>query len=256
MSPKSRFNLMFNQLYVIDEQKIKQINPDLIIPKLDDVIVHSIAESIKPMAEVLEIIPSKKIEPVEPVNDTTLATEFSIVFDKMQNCTLCELCDSRQNVVIERGQHNARVMIVGDYPTQDDDKSGVPFSNSNGELLNKMIQAMKLDYTNDVYITNLMKCKPKANSEPTSVQINLCKNYLLNQIAYVKPSIIIILGRITAQTLLNNNLSIKDMRNKINYYQAIPVIVSYSVDSLNRYPGYKKETWEDLQLAMTIINMR
>ncbi len=269
MLKNTRFKLIFKQLYLADESKIKKINPKIDVPIIATDNIASkeqanLSTRLNTYKLRLQPAPLVKQEPESNsiINTITDNTDFGVIFDKMQSCTLCDLCNSRQNVIIERGNRAARVMIVGDYPTHDDDNYGYPFAAANGELLDKMIQAMQLDVTKDVYITNLIKCKPKANLEPTQTQINLCKNYLFSQIKHVKPIVIIALGRFAGQVLLNNSLSIKDMRNKINYYNDIPVIVSYSVETIKRasvdvkYFEYKKATWEDLQLAMQIIGKR
>lgn len=166
------------------------------------------------------------------------------------NCQKCKLCYGRKNVVIDRGQRCARWMFIGEGPGEQEDIQGKPFVGASGQLLDKMISAMQLSPENDVYIANVVKCRPPNNRNPNEEEIAACSNYLLSQIAMVKPDIIITLGRFAIQTLLKTSLAVGKLRNKVNYYNDIPVIATYHPSYLLRTPEAKKDAWADLQLAM------
>lgn len=166
------------------------------------------------------------------------------------NCTKCKLCTGRKNVVIERGSRKARWLFVGEGPGEQEDIQGKPFVGASGQLLNKMIQAMKLNPETDVYICNVVKCRPPYNRNPEPDEIEACKSYLFSQINLVQPDIIITLGRFASQTILNSNIATGRLRGIIHHLDAIPVVVTYHPSYLLRTPSAKADAWEDLQLAM------
>ena len=170
------------------------------------------------------------------------------------NCQKCKLCYGRKNVVIDRGQRSARWMFIGEGPGEQEDIQGKPFVGASGQLLDKMISAMQLSPENEVYIANVVKCRPPNNRNPNEEEITACSNYLFSQIAMVKPNIIITLGRFAIQTLLKTTLAVGKLRSKVNYYQDIPVIATYHPSYLLRTLEAKKDAWNDLQLAMRTFN--
>lgn len=224
---------------------------------------------IKEEKPIIQIIPEKN-QQVEnnigtPAIITTLGNkelieptqEKLILIDNWQelehqiiNCQKCKLCYGRKNVVIDRGQRSARWMFIGEGPGEQEDIQGKPFVGASGQLLDKMIAAMQLSPENDVYIANVVKCRPPNNRNPNEEEITACSNYLFSQIAMVKPNIIITLGRFAIQTLLKTTLAVGKLRSKVNYYQDIPVIATYHPSYLLRTPEAKKDAWNDLQLAM------
>jgi|GEM_PF-902519 len=187
------------------------------------------------------------------VSNELLIDNWDTLVDGITNCTKCELCHSRKNVVIERGSRTAKWMFVGEGPGEQEDIQGKPFVGASGQLLQKMIAAMQLDPAEDVYICNVVKCRPPSNRNPEAKEIELCKNYLLSQIRLVKPQIIVTLGRFAHQTLLNTTVALGRLRLKKHYYQNIPLIVTYHPAYLLRNPSAKKDAWADLQLAMQVL---
>lgn len=171
--------------------------------------------------------------------------------DLINNCTDCKLCHGRKNLVIERGNRGSQWMFIGEAPGENENIEGLPFVGSAGQLLDKMLMAMKLDKNDDVYICNTVKCRPPQNRNPEIDEIEACNNYLLSQINLVKPKIIVALGRIAAHTLLRTTAATTKLRGQIHYINDnIPVVVTYHPAYLLRNPAAKKDTWEDLQLAM------
>lgn len=170
--------------------------------------------------------------------------------NSVQSCENCKLSSGRTHVVIERGSRTAQWMFIGEGPGENEDLQGKPFVGASGQLLDKMIAAMNLNIETDVYIANVIKCRPPRNRNPEAEEIAACNHFLQKQIEFVKPQIIITLGRFAAQTLLNTELAVGKLRGKVNYYTDIPLIVTYHPSYLLRTPDAKKEAWEDLQLAM------
>lgn len=187
------------------------------------------------------------------VSNEVLIDNWDTLVESITNCTKCELCHARKNVVIERGSRVAKWMFVGEGPGEQEDIQGKPFVGASGQLLQKMITAMQLDPAQDVYICNVVKCRPPSNRNPEAKEIELCKNYLLSQIELVKPQIIVTLGRFAHQTLLNTTVALGRLRLKKHYYQSIPLIVTYHPAYLLRNPSAKKDAWADLQLAMQVF---
>ena len=196
--------------------------------------------------------------PVAPVatvedNPLQLMENWDELCSTIKLCDKCKLCYGRSQVVIERGNRNGRWMFIGEGPSEDEDLQGLPFLGSSGQLLDKMIAAMNLDIASEVYITNVVKCRPPQSRNPEQEEIWACNSYLQNQIMLVNPAIIITLGRYAAQTLLKSELALGKLRGKVHHYQEIPLIVTYHPDYLLRTPGAKKDAWSDLQLAMQVL---
>lgn len=181
---------------------------------------------------------------------TKLYSSWQELNNQIIGCEQCSLCNGRTNIVIERGNRAAKWMFIGEGPGEQEDLQGKPFVGASGQLLDKMIVAMKLNPIEDVYITNVVKCRPPFNRNPEKEEITACSNYLFSQIELVKPDIIITLGRFAAQTLLKSEVAVGKLRNKIHNYQGIPLVVTYHPSYLLRTPSAKKEAWNDLQLAL------
>lgn len=170
---------------------------------------------------------------------------------KAKNCHACDLCHDRKNVVIERGSRNAKWMFIGEAPGEQEDIQGKPFVGASGQLLDKMISAMSLNPTTDVYIANIIKCRPPQNRNPNTEEIDACKNYIFNQIELIKPQVIILLGRFAIQTILSTNSAVGKLRGIIHKFNNdIPTIATYHPSYLLRTPDAKRDAWNDLQLAM------
>ena len=180
--------------------------------------------------------------------------DWSSLISEIKSCEKCPLNYGRTQVVIERGNRQADWMFIGEGPGEHEDSQGLPFVGVSGQLLDKMIAAMKLDCEQDVYIANVVKCRPPHNRNPEASEVAACRNYLINQINLVQPKIIITLGRFAAQTLLATELAIGKLRGQVHAYENIPLIVTYHPSYLLRTPSAKKAAWEDLQLAMQIYN--
>lgn len=167
-------------------------------------------------------------------------------------CTQCDLCKTRTQTVFGSGNKNADWMIIGEGPGQNEDLQGLPFVGNAGLLLTEMLRAIGLD-REEVFITNIVKCRPPANRDPKPIEIETCKPYLMRQIALLKPKIIVVLGRIAAQALLNTDEPISKLRGKIHTLNDTPVVVVYHPAYLLRSMLDKRKAWADLKLALQTV---
>ncbi len=166
-------------------------------------------------------------------------------------CQNCELAKTRTQTVFGTGKQTASMMIIGDAPNDEDDKQGDVFSGQAGKLLNAMLKAMGFQ-RNDVYISNLVKCRRPENQELSIENVTACESYLIRQIKLVQPDLILALGSITAQRLLKSKSTMGRLRGQLHYIDGVnvPIIVSFEPAYLLRSANEKRKAWEDLQMAM------
>ena len=166
-------------------------------------------------------------------------------------CTKCELHQGRTQTVFGVGDTQASWLIIGEAPGAEEDRSGEPFVGRAGQLLNAMLRAIGLS-REQVYIANILKCRPPRNRDPRPEEVACCEPYLQRQIELIKPTIILAVGRIAAQNLLKTDTPIGRMRGRLYYYgeSSIPVVVTYHPAYLLRSPSEKRKAWQDLNLAM------
>jgi DNA polymerase len=164
-------------------------------------------------------------------------------------CQQCSLCQTRTRTVFGAGNKNAEWMLVGEAPGQNEDQEGLPFVGRAGQLLTEMIRALGL-VRDDVFITNILKCRPPNNRDPKPEEVASCSAYLKQQIAMVQPKIILAVGRVAAQNLLQTDVSLSQLRGKVHYFDKVPVIVIYHPAYLLRSLLEKRKAWQDLQKAL------
>jgi uracil-DNA glycosylase len=164
-------------------------------------------------------------------------------------CTACALCKTRTNTVFGVGDEGADWMIVGEAPGSDEDARGEPFVGQAGRLLDSMVAAIGLKRGSNLYIANVLKCRPPNNRNPEPSEVAECSPHLVRQIELVQPRVILAMGRFAAQTLLNSDASIASMRGKIHRYQGVPTVVTYHPAYLLRSLHDKAKAWEDLCFA-------
>jgi DNA polymerase len=182
---------------------------------------------------------------------------LSAIREQLGDCKRCPLHETRKNIVFGEGDPQAALMFVGEGPGADEDKQGRPFAGKAGELLTKMIRAMTLE-RHDVYIANVVKCRPPANRNPTGVEIATCFPFLDAQVDAVSPRIIVALGRIAANALLENSHPITELRGIFHDRKGIPVMPTYHPSFLLREQSEKerkKEAWSDLKMAMDLLGL-
>lgn len=186
-------------------------------------------------------------------DDGTLAeSEFDSLeshFKAINQCDKCSLCGSRTKFVYGVGNPNADIMFVGEAPGRDEDLQGEPFVGRAGKLLDKIIAAMNFS-RQDVYIANILKCRPPGNRDPQPDEMRTCIPYLKEQIRLIRPKFLVALGRIAAHGLLETNTPLGRLRGQWHKFENIPLIVTYHPAALLRFPQYKRPTWEDMQKLM------
>jgi len=165
------------------------------------------------------------------------------------DCCRCKLCDGRRNIVFGEGNHNAKLVFVGEGPGYEEDKRGRPFVGAAGQLLTKIIQAIKLT-REQVYICNIIKCRPPGNRNPLPDEILACSPFLQRQIAVLKPDFICALGTFAAQTLLETKKPISKLRSNFHKYKGIMVLPTYHPAYLLRNPDKKRDVWEDMKMLI------
>jgi uracil-DNA glycosylase len=162
------------------------------------------------------------------------------------NCMKCSLGDTRKNFVFGSGNPNADVLILGEGPGAEEDEQGLPFVGRSGKLLTDILKAINFE-REDVYIANIVKCRPPGNRPPTPVEMNTCIPYFKKQIELIKPKLILCVGLTAAHGLLHNNDSLTNLRGKVFEYESSKVMVTYHPAALLRNPNWKRGCWEDVQ---------
>jgi DNA polymerase len=167
----------------------------------------------------------------------------------VSGCVQCGLHKSRTQTVFGVGDENADWMLIGEAPGAEEDRLGDPFVGQAGRLLDNMLAAIDLDRRRNVYIANVLKCRPPGNRNPQPEEVARCSPHLLRQIELVRPKLILAMGRFAAQTLLNTDASIASLRGKVHRYAGVPLIVTYHPAYLLRTLPDKAKAWADLVFA-------
>ncbi len=162
------------------------------------------------------------------------------------NCTKCRLGVTRTKFVFGVGNPKADLLVIGEAPGADEDKQGEPFVGRAGQLLNKILEAVNFK-REEVYIANILKCRPPENRRPHPDEVEQCEPYLWKQIEIIKPKFILCLGLTAAQTLLKTQESLTNLRASVHNYHGVPTYVTYHPAALLRNPDWKRPTWEDVQ---------
>ena len=165
-----------------------------------------------------------------------------------RGCTACRLCEQRSTVVFGDGDAGADLMFVGEGPGYHEDRRGLPFVGPAGQLLDRIIRAIDLQ-RKDVYITNVVKCRPPNNRDPQPDEAAACRSFLDRQIELVAPRVVVALGRVAAQQLLQTRSPLGRLRGRWHEVAGVPVRVTYHPAFLLRDPSYKRPAWEDMQIV-------
>lgn len=197
-----------------------------------------------------------KVETKGSVGKTAGARgKLDAIRGEVESCRKCELSKTRTNTVFGVGNPEARLMFVGEAPGADEDRQGEPFVGRAGQLLTRMIKAMGLE-REDVYIANILKCRPPGNRDPLPAETELCEPYLVRQIEAVRPEVICALGRVAAQTLLKTNTPISRLRGEFHSYHGTPLLATFHPAYLLRNPASKADAWGDLKMVMKKLGMK
>lgn len=170
------------------------------------------------------------------------------------NCNKCKLCTGRNNIVFGTGNKTADLMFIGEGPGADEDAQGIPFVGKAGQLMNKAFDGLGIK-REEVYIANIVKCRPPNNRDPEQDEVNICINYLRNQVILVKPKVIVLLGRIALKNILGEEYGITASRGKAIEKKGIIYIPTWHPAALLRDENKKIEFWNDLKLAKNYLNI-
>lgn len=219
----------------------------------------SFADPLSAMGVTMESTTTPKARKVEEsVNavsgqaSSTTAIDWDALQKRVATCTACGLHETRIQTVFGVGNLKASCMVVGEAPGASEDQQGEPFVGKAGMLLNEMLRAIGLN-REEVFIANILKCRPPMNRDPKPSEVDACEPFLKQQLAFIKPKIILAVGRVAAQNLLKTDTPLGKMRGKRHYYGEIPLVVLYHPAYLLRSPLEKRRAWDDLQFALEIL---
>ena len=182
--------------------------------------------------------------------DVSTAPTLSVLQHEVAGCTRCdELARTRTQTVFGVGNENPRLCFLGEAPGADEDRLGEPFVGRAGQLLNKIIEACRMK-REDVYILNMIKCRPPGNRNPLPEELANCRGYLERQLDLLRPELVCCLGAVAAQNLMGTTLSIGKLRGKVHHFRGARVVCTYHPAYLLRNPAAKKDTWEDMKLLL------
>ncbi len=244
---------------IIDSKRVDMLAAEIVAAR--SVVMSSEAKSEQSEKNTTEmnVTKSATATPALPSSSTEITgiqigagqkAEFKSLdshFENICECQKCPLGATRTKFVYGVGSPTADLMFVGEAPGKNEDEQGEPFVGRAGKLLDKILAAIDLTRS-EIYIANILKCRPPDNRDPQSDEMEHCFPYLKEQIAIVKPKIIVSLGRISDQSLLQNKLALGKMRDQWHSYQGIPLRVTYHPAALLRNPNFKRGCWEDMQI--------
>ena len=217
-------------------------------------ILRSVEDHLRYAQEMgLEGFPEPKTPPPIRSEEKTCQT-LEEIQEWMGECQRCKLHSTRTHIVFGTGSSHPDLVFVGEGPGEDEDLQGKPFVGRAGQLLTKMIEAMGLT-REDVYIANIVKCRPPKNRNPEPDEIAACSPFLMAQLNVLKPKVICTLGSFASHTLLNTEEKISKLRGRFHVYQGMKVMPTFHPAYLLRNPAEKKTVWEDIQLIMKELNL-
>ncbi|HXI03837.1 MAG TPA: uracil-DNA glycosylase, partial [Candidatus Saccharimonadales bacterium] len=174
--------------------------------------------------------------------------------EEIGDCRRCGLCSARTHIVFGVGSASARLMFIGEGPGRDEDLRGEPFVGRAGRLLTDIIKAMKLERS-QVYIANVVKCRPPENRTPEPDEVEACIGFLHRQIEIISPEVLVCLGGVATQALLGTATGITRLRGQFREFRGIPLMATYHPAYLLRNPAKKREVWEDMKLVMARLGL-
>lgn len=203
---------------------------------------------------VAEVIDTAPVAASAPAPDAERADAWALLKNEVSRCTRCRLHETRTQPVFGVGDRHARLLVIGEAPGAEEDRSGEPFVGRAGQLLTAMLKAIGFE-REQVFISNTLKCRPPQNRDPRSDEMQSCSDYLQRQIAAISPSAILAVGRIAAQQLLQQDLPLGRMRGTTHTLDAgaIPVVVTYHPAYLLRTPAQKALAWQDLKRVKKLL---
>lgn len=207
-------------------------------------------KSIEKVQVELDEPPQEKVESAMTKNlfqeEFEKAESVEELYNIIHTCTKCPLGETRKNFVFGVGNPNADVMLIGEAPGAEEDKQGIPFVGRAGKLLTDILKAINFE-REEVYIANILKCRPPNNRDPLPAEVEKCKPHLEKQIELIKPKVILCLGRVAAIELLGKKVTLTKLRQEVHEFNGVKVMATYHPAALLRNPNWKKGCWEDVQ---------
>ena len=197
-----------------------------------------------------EILAEMGLGPVWRFKGKSLEKEWQEIKIKVKGCTDCKLRATCTQTVFGVGDEKAEWLLVGEAPGAEEDRLGEPFVGQAGRLLDNMLAAIALKRGENVFIANVLKCRPPGNRNPEPDEVAKCSPHLLRQIALIRPKLIVAMGRFAAQTLLNTHATIASLRGRVHRYAGVPLVVTYHPAYLLRNLPDKAKAWADLRFAV------
>ena len=195
------------------------------------------------------------IETAAPEEETLDSLDLDQIAERIRDCTLCGLCSGRKHPVPGTGVMNPKVMVIGEAPGAQEDESGLPFVGKSGNYLDRWMNAIGLDRQHDLFIGNIIKCRPPDNRDPFPEEQAACIPYLNRQLELIKPETILCVGRISTQILLDTTDGLGKLRGTVYSYRGIPLVATYHPSAVLRYPDkYRRPVWEDLKLLRSVFD--
>ncbi|OQK15102.1 DNA polymerase [Methyloprofundus sedimenti] len=190
---------------------------------------------------------------IEAMASDAAKDSWSSLHTEMRACQQCDLCQTRQQVVIGAGNQHADYMWITEAPGLEEEQQGLPFADDSAELLTEMLRAMQLS-REQVYITHIVKCRPPEDRDPKAQELVACDAFLQRQIALIQPKVLIAVGRIAAHKLLQSKAPLADLRGIEHQFSGVPLITMYHPAYLLRSLTEKSKAWQDMQMALTLLN--
>ncbi|HTY07960.1 MAG TPA: uracil-DNA glycosylase [Candidatus Edwardsbacteria bacterium] len=216
----------------------------------------AVSQVIPARAALPQAAPKEKVvlgRPVIPASSGNKAVELETFRAEICNCQQCALGKRRKKFVFGDGDPDAKIVFVGEAPGEEEDNQGRPFVGAAGQLLTKIIEAIKFR-RDEVFICNILKCRPPGNRDPEPGEVAACEPYLIRQLDIIQPVAICALGKHAAQTLLKTLVPISKLRGQVHYYHDIKLIPTFHPAALLRNPSWKRQTWEDVQLLRKVYD--
>lgn len=203
------------------------------------------------------MLPQPEVTPAlsGPRPESTVDDELDLLRAMISSCTSCPLWQTRKNIVPGEGKTNAQVMFIGEAPGAVEDETGRPFVGPAGKLLTDIIEKGMGLKREDVFIANILKCRPPSNRDPEDYEVAACIGFLHEQIKAVNPKVIVALGRIASHKLLEDNTPISKLRGEFRNYRGILTMPTYHPSYLLQNPSKKREVWEDIKKVMEVLGI-
>lgn len=234
------------EIQCIKQENLEKLEQTTIQTPIESQAQQQSAVQVQSQNEILE---QNQIKTPEAESFThSSKTTLEEIASKIARCTRCTLARTRNNVVPGMGVENPDVLVIGEGPGYDEDKQGLPFVGKAGILLDKMLAAIGLDRKTNCYIANIVKCRPPQNRDPFPQEQDACFSFLETQINILKPKMILCMGKISSNKMLNQKAPIGTLRGQIFEYNNIPLMVTYHPSALLRNEQLKRPAWDDLKM--------